>query len=65
MTSEILSSSQFLDRVGLSLGVSSWITLDQWQINEFGKLTRDEQFIHVDPVEAISGPFGGTSLMAF
>lgn len=65
MTCEILSSSQFLDRVGLSLGVSSWITLDQWQINEFGKLTRDEQFIHVDPLEAMSGPFGGTIAHGF
>ena len=35
-------------RVGQDLGVSSWRTVEQADINTFAKLTGDEQWIHVD-----------------
>ena len=47
-------------RVGQDLGVSSWRTVKQADINTFGKLTGDEQWIHVDPERAKIGMFGTT-----
>jgi len=44
--------------VGQSLGESAWIEIDQDMIATFGRVTRDEQWIHVDPERAAAGPFG-------
>jgi len=46
--------------VGTHLGVSDWLTVDQSRIDDFAAVTRDEQWIHVDPVRAEDGPFGAT-----
>jgi acyl dehydratase len=46
--------------VGTSLGSSSWIVVDQRRIDAFAEATGDHQWIHVDPVRAAGGPFGGT-----
>ena len=42
------------------LGVSRWITITQDRINQFASCTEDDQWIHVDPDRAGSGPYGGT-----
>lgn len=47
-------------RVGQTLGVSDWVTVNQEDVNTFAKLTGDEQYIHVDPERARQGPFGTT-----
>ncbi|WP_432216662.1 MaoC family dehydratase [Pseudomonas kribbensis] len=47
------------DAVGEELGVSDWLLLAQDRINLFAEATGDHQWIHVDPVKAASGPFGG------
>ena len=47
-------------RVGQDLGVSSWRTVKQSDINTFAKLTGDEQWIHVDPERAKTGMYGTT-----
>ena len=47
-------------RVGQTVGVSDWKTVEQDEITTFAKLTGDEQWIHVDPVRAAAGPFGAT-----
>jgi acyl dehydratase len=47
-----------LGRIGYSLGVSSWLTVTQDLVTAFAKTTGDEQWIHVDPERARSGPFG-------
>ena len=47
-------------RVGQEVGVSDWRTVVQDDITTFAKLTGDEQWIHVDPERAASGPFGAT-----
>jgi acyl dehydratase len=47
-------------RVGSDLGVSDWVTVEQDNVTTFAKLTGDEQWIHVDPERARSGPFGTT-----
>lgn len=49
-----------LDRVGSALGTSDWLTIQQGDIDTFARVTRDEQWIHVDPERAAAGPFGGT-----
>jgi len=46
--------------VGTHLGVSDWLTIEQPTINKFAEVTRDEQWIHVDPKRAEDGPFGAT-----
>ncbi len=45
---------------GSELGPSSWHVVDQSRIDAFAAVTGDAQWIHVDPVAAASGPFGGT-----
>ncbi len=42
------------------LGTSSWVALEQRQIDLFAEATGDHQWIHVDPVAAAQGPFGQT-----
>lgn len=53
------------DRLGSVLGVSDWVTVDQDAVTTFARLTGDEQWIHVDPERAKSGPFGGTVAHGF
>jgi acyl dehydratase len=51
--------------VGTDLGVSKWLTIDQSAINRFAEVTRDQQWIHVDPARAKDGPFGATVAHGF
>ena len=44
--------SDMQEQIGKEVGLSEWITIDQATINAFAKLTRDEQWIHVDPERA-------------
>jgi acyl dehydratase len=46
--------------VGSTLGISEWLNVDQARIDRFAAVTGDDQWIHVDPVRAAAGPFGGT-----
>jgi acyl dehydratase len=50
----------FTAAVGEELGTSEWLTVTQEQINLFADATGDQQWIHVDPERAASGPFGTT-----
>jgi acyl dehydratase len=47
-------------QVGKQLGVSDWTPVEQDKVSAFARLTGDEQWIHVDPERALSGPFGAT-----
>jgi acyl dehydratase len=47
-------------RAGQQLGVSDWVPVEQDKVDTFASLTGDEQWIHVDPERARSGPFGTT-----
>ncbi|MGH3916824.1 MAG: MaoC family dehydratase [Pseudonocardiaceae bacterium] len=51
--------------VGERLGVSDWMTIDQQRIKAFADATDDQQWIHVDPQRAATGPFGGTIAHGF
>lgn len=46
--------------VGLRLGPSDWLEIDQDRIDSFTRATDDPQWIHIDPLRAAAGPFGTT-----
>ncbi|HEY3260908.1 MAG TPA: MaoC family dehydratase [Pseudonocardiaceae bacterium] len=48
------------ERAGQKIGTSDWVPVTQDDIDTFAKLTGDEQWIHVDPERASTGPFGTT-----
>lgn len=52
--------SALLGGVGAALGPSEWVTIEQDRVDLFAQATDDHQWIHVDPVRASEGPFGGT-----
>jgi len=53
-------------RVGEEIYVSEWTSVSQAETNEFGRVTRDPDPIHVDPEFArTEGPFGTTVLFGF
>ena len=54
------SPRDLLGKEGTSLDASDWLTIEQDRIDEFGRVTGDLQWIHVDPVRAKDGPFGAT-----
>ncbi len=43
---------------GEKLGVSGWVEITQSRVQTFADATGDQQWIHVDPERARSGPFG-------
>jgi acyl dehydratase len=47
-------------QVGRVIGVSDWFSVTQDVVTEFGELTGDDEWIHLDVERAASGPFGGT-----
>jgi len=44
----------------LDLGATPWQAIEQTRVDAFADVTDDHQWIHVDPVRAANGPFGGT-----
>jgi acyl dehydratase len=48
------------ERVGEVLGVSGWLTLTQELVDDFARVTGDDQWIHVDVERARRTSFGGT-----
>jgi len=43
---------------GTDLGYTDWLEVTQDRVNLFADAVDDQQWIHVDPVRAASGPFG-------
>ncbi|MBL0087725.1 MAG: MaoC family dehydratase [Ideonella sp.] len=60
MTARFDSAAAVLAAPGTDLGVTDWMPVDQARVNGFAEATGDHQWIHVDPVRAAAGPFGGT-----
>jgi len=50
---------QVREAVGRDLGTSAWLEVTQERVDAFADATGDHQWIHVDPVRAAAGPFGG------
>lgn len=61
----IATLAEIREKVGQSIGVTSWIEVTQDRIDQFADATEDHQFIHVDPVAAASVGFGGTIAHGF
>ena len=57
---EAIPLDEYRNQVGMLLGVSDWIVIEQGTIDQFADVTRDWQFIHIDPVRAKETPFCGT-----
>ena len=55
-----ITTADLPSMVGTHLGYSRWHTVEQEQINRFADATGDQQWIHVDPERAKTGPFGTT-----
>ena len=53
------------DSIGVEIGLSSWITIDQAMIDAFAAVTGDNQFIHTDPQAAQKTALGGTIAHGF
>lgn len=45
---------------GQRLGTTAWRLITQEDVDDFARLTGDDQWIHVDPARAKEGPFGAT-----
>jgi acyl dehydratase len=60
MPTVFTSPRELLGQEGTRLEASPWLAIDQDRISEFGRVTGDLQWIHVDPDRAKSGPFGAT-----
>jgi acyl dehydratase len=56
-----IAPSDWMKYNGKKLGVSDWYEVTQEEITEFGRVTGDLQWIHVDPIRAkADSPYGGT-----
>jgi acyl dehydratase len=60
MTKVYDSPVELMGQEGALLGPTDWLLIDQDRVNGFAEVTGDHQWIHVDPVKAKDGPFGGT-----
>jgi acyl dehydratase len=54
------SPAALLGAVGTVVGPGPWTEVDQSRVDLFADATGDHQWIHVDPVRAADGPFGGS-----
>ncbi|PKZ63833.1 MaoC family dehydratase [Gordonia terrae] len=59
MSAAVDTPADLVDLVGKPLGETPWREVSQPQVNTFGTVTGDEQWIHVDVERAKAGPFGG------
>nr|WP_308190351.1 MaoC family dehydratase [Amycolatopsis sp. GM8] len=50
---------------GEEFGAGDWFEVNQERVNQFADATDDHQWIHVDPVRAGDGPYGGTIAHGF
>ncbi len=59
MTTKVNSISELKALIGQQVGYGEYLTVTQESVNLFADATGDHQWIHVDPVRAAAGPFGG------
>lgn len=57
---------RYLALVGREIHVGPWLEIDQQRIDDFARVTGDEQWIHTDPVRAAKeSPYGKTIAHGF
>lgn len=59
------SPEELSQHIGAGLGHTGWVEVTQQDVNDFARVTRDEQWIHVDGGRAANGPFGTTIAHGF
>ena len=47
------------EKINIAGEPTEWFEMTQDRVNTFADATLDQQWIHVDPERAASGPFGG------
>lgn len=62
---DVVKKEDLVNYIGKETGVSDWFLIDQERINDFADVTKDHQFIHIDPVAAAKTPFGTTIAHGF
>ena len=62
---KVVPKDELLQMAGRQSEPSSWLEIDQAQIDLFAEATRDHQFIHVDPEKAARTPLGKTIAHGF
>ncbi len=60
-----LSPADVLTLKDAAFRASPWFLVDQERVNAFADVTKDHQFIHIDPEAAAQTPFGGTIAHGF
>ncbi|HEX6299693.1 MAG TPA: MaoC family dehydratase [Acidimicrobiia bacterium] len=58
MSPDVRNAEDIRVLVSEEIGTCSWVEATQDQIDGFANLTGDHQWIHTDPEQAASGPFG-------
>lgn len=59
------ATEKFQAALGTEEGTGDWFEVTQELVDQFADVTRDHQFIHVDPEAAAATPFGGTIAHGF
>jgi acyl dehydratase len=59
---EVETPGDMQAHVGKLLGTSEWVTIDQGKIDDFAKLTGDDNWIHVDVARAARELPGGKTI---
>ena len=58
--------ADLLSKIGVESLASDWLAITQEMINDFADVTRDRQWIHIDPQRAArDSPFGATVAHGF
>ncbi len=58
--------ADLLSKIGVESLASDWLAITQEMINDFADVTRDHQWIHIDPQRAArDSPFGATVAHGF
>ena len=60
MTTQVNSIDELKALIGNHVGYGEYLIVTQEAVNQFADATGDHQWIHIDPVRAAAGPFGGT-----
>ncbi len=59
------SPTELAAAIGQTFGPTEWLAIKQDRIDKFAEATGDDQWIHVDPERAKTGPFGATIAHGF
>lgn len=65
MTTTVSGLDEIRALAGTDLGHTGWMEITQDRVNKFADATDDQQWIHVDPEKAATGPFGRTIAHGF